>query len=92
MVSQWEVQSVHWNHGQATLFTAHVWIIAGSRDIEPEECRSMVIVTDELKYTKYGVCVYAAFFLLPKTIFPNVKQINAFSDGTMFQFKQRFLF
>lgn len=26
IASQREIKSAHWNHGQATLFTAHVWI------------------------------------------------------------------
>ena len=26
IASQFEIQSAHWNHGAATLFTAHVWI------------------------------------------------------------------
>ena len=26
LLMQNEIQSAHWNHSQATLFTAHVWI------------------------------------------------------------------
>ena len=71
----------------------HMWITAGSRDIKPEERQSMVIVSDELDHTKYSVYVFIkCVFRYLKTIFPNVKQINVFSDGPMSQFKQRFLF
>ena len=70
IASQREVQSVHWNHGQATLFTAHAWIKAGSGDTEPAEGRSMVIVSDELNHTQYSICVYAARFSLPENHLP----------------------
>ena len=62
IASQWEVQSTHWNHGQATLFTAHAWIKAGSGDTEPAEGPSMVIVSDELNHTKYSICVLCSTF------------------------------
>ena len=67
---QREVQSAHWNHGQATLFTAHAWIKARSGDTETAEGRSMVIVSDDLNHTKYSICVYAAHFSLPKNHLP----------------------
>ena len=62
IASQREVQSAHWNHGQATLFTAHAWIKAGSGDTEPAEGRSMVIVSDELNHTKYSIYVFMQHF------------------------------
>ena len=62
IASQWEVQSTHWNHGQATLFTAHAWIKAGSGDTEPAEGPSMVIASDELNDTKYSICVLCSTF------------------------------
>ena len=93
IASQREVQSAHWNHGQATLFTAHAWIKAGSGDTEPAEGRSMVIVSDELNHTKYSIYVFMQHvFRYLKTTFPNIEQINVFSDGPTSQFKQRFLF
>ncbi len=39
IASQREVQSAHWNHGQATLFTAHAWITS--------EGQNLVIVSDD---------------------------------------------
>ena len=48
IASQCEVQSAHWNHGQATFFKAHAWI---KRDTL--EGQSMVIVSDDLNHTKY---------------------------------------
>lgn len=53
IVSQREIQSAHWNHGQATLFTAHAWIKAGSEDTVAES--QLVIVSDDLNHTKYSI-------------------------------------
>ena len=71
IASQREIQSAHWNHGQATLFTAHVWIKAGSEDTGAES-KSMVTVSDDLNHTKYSIiiCVYATYFRLPKSYIP----------------------
>ena len=53
IASQREIQSVHWNNGQATLFTAHAWI----RHDGSDTC-SMVIVSDDLNHTKHSVYIF----------------------------------
>ena len=91
IVSQWEIQSAHWNHGQATL---HGWIKAESKETVAES-RSMVIVSDDLNHTKYSIYVFMQHvFRYLKATFPgpNIEHINIFSDGPTSQFKQRFLF
>ena len=49
IASQHEIQSAHWNHGQAILFTAHAWV---------NECenQSFAIISDELTHTKECLC------------------------------------
>ena len=92
IASQREIQSAHWNHGQATLFTAHAWIKAGSEDTAAES-QSMVIVSDDLNHTKYSIYVFMQrVFCYLKATFPNIEHVNVFSDGPTSQFKQRFLF
>lgn len=44
IASQREIQSTHWNHGQATLFTAHALIKAGSEDTYTERFFSIVVL------------------------------------------------
>lgn len=86
IVSQREVQSAHWSHGQATLFTGHGWIAA-------KKSESFVIISDDLTHAKYSIYVFMDYIfknLLEK--YPQIKKINVFSDGPSSQFKQRFLF
>ena len=88
IASQREVQCAHWNHGQATLFTAYAWI-----KYDKSENVSMVFVSDDLNHTKYSVYVYIQYiFNHLKTTYPDIECINIFSDGATSQFKQRFLF
>ena len=49
--SQNEVQSAHWCHGQATLFTAHAWI-------EKDKIENIVLISDDLNHTKHSIYVY----------------------------------
>ncbi len=89
IASQREIQSAHWNHGQATLFTAHAWI---SNDVESQSC-SMVIVSDDLNHTKHSVYVYMqSIFAQLMASYPGIEKMDVFSDGPTSQFKQRFLF
>ena len=48
IMSQNETQSAHWNHGQATLFTAHTWTGDGKG-------KSFALVSDALTHTKESV-------------------------------------
>ena len=51
IVAQKEVQSAHWHHPQATVFTAHAWINIDNNF-------SMVIILDDLNHTKYCIFVF----------------------------------
>ncbi|KAK6186815.1 hypothetical protein SNE40_006086 [Patella caerulea] len=88
ILSQNEVQSAHWHHHQATLFTAYAWI--NGKD---KSNRSIVLISDCLQHTKYSVYMYMDYiFCFLKEIHPTLKHIDIFSDGTGSQFKQRYLF
>ena len=79
-----EIQSNHWNHSQATLFTAHAWITTKLSE-------NIVIVSDDLTHNKYSVYIFMKSVienLLAKH--PEIKLINIFSDGARSQFKQKF--
>lgn len=83
-----EIQSVHWGHGQATVFTAHAWIDATDNTRE-----SIVIISDELQHTKLGVHAFMShIFAKLQEKHPSIKHIDVYSDGASSQFKQRFLF
>ena len=78
-----EIQSVHWNHTQATLFTANAWITT-------ELSVNTVIISDDLTH-KYSVYLFMKLVienLLAKH--PEIKVINKFRDGARIQFKQKF--
>lgn len=84
--SQNEIQSCHWSHGQATLFTAFAWI---AQDIT----ESIVIVSDDLLHNKLSVYAYITYILKYLTVkYKGIRQIDVFSDGASSQFKQRYLF
>ena len=84
--SQNEIQSAHWTHGQATLFTAHAWIDEGKN-------QSFVVVSDDLSHTKQSVYAYMTYiFKYLKVNFGPIEVLNVFSDGAGSQFKQKFLF
>ena len=55
ITSQNEIQSAHWNHGQATLFTAHAWITDG-------KSKSFAIISDALTHTKQSVYVFMDYY------------------------------
>ena len=81
-----EIQSVHWSHAQATLFTAYAWVDSAVTE-------SYVIVSDELRHTKLSVYTFMeTLFADLKTKYPNIRKISVFSDGASSQFKQRFQF
>ena len=53
IASQHEIQSAHWSHGLATLFTGYAWI---KRDEVASEnkCESFALISDELSHTKHS--------------------------------------
>lgn len=86
LLSQNEIQSCHWSHGQVTLFTAYAWIDEGIKE-------SFVIISDELQHTKVSVYAFMDYLIkFLKSKYSTIKNINVFSDGASSQFKQRFLF
>lgn len=86
IMAQKEVQSAHWHHAQATLFTAHAWINSDTNF-------SMVVISDDLNHTKYCIFVFMqCIFRSLRAKFPSIEVVNIFSDGPTSQFKQRFLF
>ena len=69
-----EIQSDHWNHTQATLFTANAWITM-------ELSENTVIISDDLTH-KYRVYLFMKLVienLLAKH--PKINMINKFRDG-----------
>ena len=86
LLTQNEIQSAHWNHAQATLFTAYAWV-----DKNLDE--SIVLVSDDLEHNKVSVYSYMSYILEYLTSkYPRVREIKVISDGAASQFKQRFLF
>ncbi|XP_071950782.1 uncharacterized protein [Antedon mediterranea] len=86
LINQNEIQSAHWNHGQATLFTAHAWINSNTSE-------SIVIISDDLDHTKISVHAVMSLILTKiKEKYPTIENMNVFSDGAGAHFKQRFLF
>ena len=86
IASQNEVQSAHWSHGSATLFTAHAWVSESVTE-------SMVYISDDRNHTKYSVYVFIQRIINRlKQKYPTIEQLDVFTDGASSQFKQRFLF
>ena len=52
--SQREIQSAHRSHAQATIFIAHAWVDSNSNE-------SMVLVSDDLNYSKQSVYVFMQY-------------------------------
>ena len=84
IASQREIQSAHWSHSQATIFTAHIWVKDKSKE-------SIVIVSDNLDHSKQSIiiCLHAVHLKLKC---PHIKILDVFSDGAGSQFKQKYLF
>ena len=86
IVEQDEVQSAHWSHAQATLFTAKAWV-------NTEVKEPYVIISDNLDHTKVAVFTYMDTILSNLRMkYPGIKTVHVFSDGASSQFKQRYLF
>ena len=51
LACQNEIQSVHWQHSQATIFTAHAWI-------NTQERESIVVISDDLEHTKLAIYTF----------------------------------
>ena len=86
LACQNEIQSAHWQHSQATLFTAHAWVDTGKEE-------STVIVSDDLDHTKLAVYTFVSKLIsILREKYPEFERVHVFSDGPSSQFKQRFLF
>ena len=76
IASQREIQSAHWSHGQATIFTAHSWIDTDSRE-------SITIISDDLNHSKQSAYTYMQYiFNHLKSKCPNIKVLSIFSYGS----------
>ena len=70
------------------LFTCYCWI-----DNEPHIAESVVCVSDELRHEKHSVHAFMTkifSYLVEK--YPDIENIDVFSDGATSQFKQRYLY
>ena len=56
LLTQNEIQSAHWNHAQATVFTVYAWV-----DKNLDE--SIVLVSDDLKHNKVSGYSYMSYIL-----------------------------
>ena len=71
-----EVQSAHWSHGSATLFTVHAWVSDGVTE-------SMVFISDDHNHTKYSVYVFIQRIInLLKQKYPCVEQLDVFTQAS----------
>ena len=87
LLMQNEIQSAHWNHSQATLFTAHAWM--------NQDCKeSIVIISDDLNHTNSAVHTFMLFLYKQltikykplKTLTPLVMELHpSSSSSTCFQ-------
>lgn len=87
IVAQNEIQSAHWRHKQATVFTACSWI----RNDEKTKSFSYVVISDDLTHSKY--CVWLFIRSILKDLVqrnPHLKIVHIFSDGCAAQFKNRY--
>ena len=85
-----EIQAAHWSQEQVTLFTIAIW----TKDSNDETvCSSHVIVSDDHSHEKTSVAVFMDMVIndFIKESFPNVKQVDIFSDGPSSQFKNKFM-
>lgn len=84
LISQDEIQSAHWCHGQVTLFTCCIWM--------KDKLHSVIIISDELKHSKYAVHLFLQKILqYIKSINENITSIYIFSDNCAAQFKNRYV-
>lgn len=88
IIAQDEIQSAHWRHNQATIFTACAW----TRNSEQEvECHSYGIISDDLTHSKYCVWVFLRNILMVfKQKHKHITKVIIYSDGCAAQFKNRY--
>lgn len=86
IIPQDEVQSGHWAHHQATVFTAVAWTADGTF--------SSCVVSDSLSHDKYAAAVFVDSVLdsLQGKVSSPLTEIDLFSDGAAQHFKQKFMF
>ena len=81
-VTQDEIQSAHWNHGQIIVFTAVAWF--------QNSCKSFVVVSDDLSHDKVSMWVMLRAVVRHLKAEHSITQIKLFSDGCAVQFKNRY--
>ncbi|CAF1545908.1 unnamed protein product, partial [Didymodactylos carnosus] len=85
MKEQDETQSGYWNSKSLSVFTAYVWSESGGV--------AFSLPSQDLTHDKF--VVNSALELIinhVKTLFPDLEEVDFFSDGAASQFKQRFHF
>lgn len=81
-----EIQSAHWANSQCTLFTGYAWV-------NDKEGKSYVLVSNCLDHGKTSVYTYMNILLKDlKISYPEIEEVQVFSDGASSQFKQKYLF
>ena len=85
MKEQDEIQKAHWNTKSLSIFTAFVW--------SKNETFSFALPSLDVTHDKFVVDSALKIILnYIKTVLPNLKEVDCFSDGAASQFKQRFHF
>lgn len=85
ILSQDEIQSAHWSHPQATIFTGCAWAVNGNAKL------SYLLFSNELSHDKYAVWTFFKKIIEDlKQEYPTLKKVFMFSDGCAAQFKNRY--
>ena len=84
-----ETQLANWSHGQATVFSRHVWI---KTDEDENKNKKEVLFLFLMNWHIRNIAFMYYIFKQLTESFPKIKIMNIFSDCAGSQFKQRFLF
>ena len=86
ILEQDEVQSAHWTHGQATLFTARAWT--------PDGDFSYGVISDNLSHDKYSAATYMERVIedTQSRMTSKLTEIDIHTDGAAQHFKSRYMF
>ena len=85
-----EIQAAHWGQLQVTLFTVAVWAKGSANKTT---CKSLVIVSDDPSHDKKSVAVFMDTVVnnFVRKSFPQIREVNIFSDGPSSQFKNKYM-
>ena len=90
-MSQDEIQSVHWNQRQETIFPVVIWTKA--EGLSETSVSSHAIISDDLNHDKNVVATVMnkALSEFVKSANPSVEAVDVFSDGPSSQFKNKYI-